>query len=59
MLGERGEQIVQSRDFYALFQGEAEWRLVVGPKVLGTIPISNVVAKVWSSSRVEDGSSKR
>lgn len=44
MLGERGEQIVQSRDFYALFQGEAEWRLVVGPKVLGTIPISNVVA---------------
>jgi ATP-dependent Lhr-like helicase len=45
MLGERGEQIVQSRDFYALFQGEAEWRLVVGPKVLGTIPISNVVAK--------------
>ncbi len=45
MLGERGEQIVQSRDFYALFQGEAEWWLVVGPKVLKTIPISNVVAK--------------
>ena len=45
MLGERGEQIVQSRDFYALFQGDEEWRLLVGPKPLGTIPISNVVAK--------------
>ena len=26
MFGARGEQIVQSRDFYALFQGDQEWR---------------------------------
>jgi ATP-dependent Lhr-like helicase len=45
MLGKEGEQIVQSRDFYALFQGEQEWRLLLGSKTLGTIPISNVVAK--------------
>ena len=45
MFGARGEQIVQSRDFYALFQGDQEWRLAIGAKTLGTIPLSNVVAK--------------
>ncbi len=45
MLGKQGEQIVLSRDFYAMFQGDQEWRLVLGSKTLGTIPISNTVAK--------------
>lgn len=45
MLGKRGEQLTLSRDFYAMFQGDQEWRLVIGSKTLGTIPLSNAVAK--------------
>jgi len=44
MLGETGEQLVQARDFYPLFIVTQEWRLVVGSKPLGTIPLSNPVA---------------
>ncbi len=38
MLAEKGERIVQSRDFFALFRSDDEWRLIVGAKTLGTIP---------------------
>jgi ATP-dependent Lhr-like helicase len=45
MLGHQGERLVLSRDFYAMFQGDQEWRLAIGTKTLGTIPLSNAVAK--------------
>lgn len=44
LLGTRGEQLVQSRDFYALFESAAEWRLVAGTTTLGTIPLTNSIA---------------
>lgn len=44
MLGDFGERLVQARDFYPLFAVEEEWRLVLGAKSLGSIPLSNVVA---------------
>ena len=44
MLGKLGEQLVQARDFYPLFTVTQEWRLVLGSKSLGTIPLSNPVA---------------
>lgn len=44
MLGEVGERLVASRDFYALFESSEEWRLVHGGHTLGTIPLNNVVA---------------
>jgi len=43
MLGERGERIVESREFYPIFETDEEWRLVAGGRPLGTIPISNSV----------------
>lgn len=45
LLGERGERLVQSREFYALFDSGAEWRLVAGTRTLGTIPLTNAIAK--------------
>lgn len=44
MLGERGEPLVQAKEFYALFESGPEWKLLVGAKPLGTIPLTNVVA---------------
>lgn len=44
MLGEVGEKIVGSRDFYALFESSEEWQLVNGGQALGTIPLNNPVA---------------
>lgn len=43
MLGSVGEQLTSSREFYAIFQSDEEWRLVSGGRALGTIPISNAV----------------
>ena len=40
MLGEAGEQIVQSRTFFAVFESTEEWRLVFDGRLLGTLPIS-------------------
>jgi ATP-dependent Lhr-like helicase len=40
MLGEAGEQIVQSRSFFAVFESTEEWRLVFDGRQLGTLPIS-------------------
>ena len=45
MLGKQGERLVLARDFFAMFQGDQEWRLALGSKTLGTIPLSNPVAK--------------
>jgi ATP-dependent helicase Lhr and Lhr-like helicase len=45
MLGEQGERIVQSRDFFAVFETAEEWRLTVGGRALGTLPISFPVHK--------------
>lgn len=45
MLGPAGERFVESREVYALFDSDAEWRLVVGTKTLGTIPLTNVVSR--------------
>lgn len=44
MLGEDGEKLVGSRDFYALFESSEEWRLLHGGRALGTIPLNNPVA---------------
>ena len=43
MLGEQGERLTSSRDFYAIFSTDDEWRLVSSGRTLGTIPISNPV----------------
>ncbi|WP_458194187.1 DEAD/DEAH box helicase [Bradyrhizobium sp. UFLA05-153] len=45
MLAERGEAIVQSRNFFAVFESAEEWRLTVSGKTLGTLPISFPVHK--------------
>jgi ATP-dependent Lhr-like helicase len=45
LLGPLGEQTVQSRDFYASFESAAEWRLMAGTRTLGTIPLTNAIAK--------------
>lgn len=44
MLGEAGERLVGSREFFALFESGEEWRLVHGGRPLGTIPLTNPVA---------------
>jgi ATP-dependent Lhr-like helicase len=63
MLGENGEYLSQSRDFYAIFSTDDEWRLVSGGRALGTIPISNPVGvgviiafagRRWRISSVDD-----
>ena len=40
MLAEQGEKIVQSRDFFAIFETAEEWKLTAGGRTLGTLPIS-------------------
>jgi ATP-dependent Lhr-like helicase len=40
MLGERGERIVHSRSFFAVFESAEEWRLVASGRQLGSLPIS-------------------
>jgi ATP-dependent helicase Lhr and Lhr-like helicase len=41
MLGSMGERITSSRDFYANFQSNEEWRIVNQGRTLGTIPLIN------------------
>jgi ATP-dependent Lhr-like helicase len=43
MLGAQGEGLTRGRDFYAIFESDEEWRLVTGGRLLGTIPLSNVI----------------
>jgi ATP-dependent Lhr-like helicase len=45
MLAEKGEQTVQSRSFFAVFESAEEWRLTVRGRTLGTLPISYPVHK--------------
>ncbi|HEY5131256.1 MAG TPA: DEAD/DEAH box helicase [Bradyrhizobium sp.] len=45
MLGAAGEQIVQSRNFFAVFESAEEWRLTSAGRTLGTLPISFPVHK--------------
>jgi ATP-dependent Lhr-like helicase len=45
MLAEKGEQTVQSRSFFAVFESAEEWRLTIEGKTLGTLPISFPVHK--------------
>jgi ATP-dependent helicase Lhr and Lhr-like helicase len=45
MLAEKGEMTVQSRNFFAVFESADEWRLTVGGRTLGTLPISFPVHK--------------
>jgi ATP-dependent Lhr-like helicase len=40
MLCAAGEVIVQSRDFFAVFEAPQEWRLTAGGRTLGTLPIT-------------------
>ena len=40
MLGSVGEAIVQSRNFFAVFEFAEEWRLTSNGRTLGTLPIS-------------------
>ncbi|RTE88400.1 hypothetical protein D6B98_35885 [Bradyrhizobium sp. LVM 105] len=44
-LAEQGEAIVQSRNFFAVFESAEEWRLTVSGRTLGTLPISFPVHK--------------
>lgn len=43
MLGPAGEQLVQGRDFYAVFSTDEEWRLVSSTHTLGTVPLTNIL----------------
>lgn len=45
MLGPLGERLTTTRDFYAIFPTDEEWRLVAGDRFLGTIPLFNVVGE--------------
>lgn len=44
MLGPLGERLTSSRDFYANFASDEEWRIVHRDKTLGTLPIVNALA---------------
>lgn len=45
MLGQEGEKVAQSRSFFAVFESNEEWRLTVGGRTLGTLPITHPVHK--------------
>jgi ATP-dependent helicase Lhr and Lhr-like helicase len=45
MLAKKGEEAVQSRSFFAVFESGEEWRLTVEGKPLGSLPISFPVHK--------------
>jgi ATP-dependent Lhr-like helicase len=43
LLGQVGERLVGSRDFYAAFASSEEWQIVQDGKALGTLPIDSPV----------------
>jgi ATP-dependent Lhr-like helicase len=45
MLGQEGEKVAHSRSFFAVFESSEEWRLTVGGRTLGTLPITYPVHK--------------
>lgn len=44
LLGDEGERLVNHYDFFTAFVTSDEYRLVVGPRTLGTLPITRPVA---------------
>lgn len=44
LLGARGEKIVEHHSFYAVFQTPEEYRLEASGKLLGTLPVTNILA---------------
>lgn len=44
LLGDEGERLVNHYDFYTAFVTSDEYRLVVGPRTLGTLPVTRPVA---------------
>lgn len=44
MIGETGEQIAESYEFYAVFMTEKEYRLIHEARVLGTYPLTSPLA---------------
>lgn len=44
LLGELGERVVASHDFYAVFQTPEEYRILCEGKELGTLPVVTVIA---------------
>jgi ATP-dependent Lhr-like helicase len=49
LLGERGESLVNSRDFYAAFTSEHEWEIVNDGRAMGSLPLSS---PVWEGQRI-------
>jgi ATP-dependent Lhr-like helicase len=43
MLGRKGERLAASKDFFAIFETDEEWRVVSGGKTVGTLPMTNMV----------------
>lgn len=63
MLGPEGERLTASRDFYANFSTDEEWRLVYAGRTLGTLPIVNALGvgsiigfagRRWRATGVDD-----
>lgn len=42
MLGQKGERLAGSKDFFAIFETDEEWRVVADGKTVGTLPMMNV-----------------
>jgi ATP-dependent Lhr-like helicase len=42
MLGVKGERITASKDFFAIFETDEEWRVVADGKSVGTLPMTNM-----------------
>ncbi|WP_129642666.1 DEAD/DEAH box helicase [Peristeroidobacter agariperforans] len=63
LLGQTGEQLVGSHDFYAAFTSEDEWQIVCQGQTIGTLPISSPIfvgmrlifaGRRWLATSVED-----
>ena len=48
LLGSRGEKIVEHYSFYAVFQTPDEYRVVADGRLLGTLPVSTILAEGMS-----------
>jgi len=44
LLGQTGERLVGSYDFYAAFSSEEEWQIVCQGQTMGTLPISSCIS---------------
>ena len=48
LLGPRGEKLVEHYSFYAVFQTSEEYRIIVDGKLLGTLPLTALLAEGMS-----------